>query len=293
MCCSPRHRRRRTPGEPRRARSSGADRRNERATAAGSSCRGATGPGGHRRPVGHGARRRRARQATVLAVDGAGSGDGHTHWAGTRASASTQCRAVSAAARCGSTEARSTTCVMSRRLDRRARAGRGRTGVGLCRRRGQPSDRPRRAAPVGYPASHGVGPGIPAARHSVPGVTLATPNGAEAQWFSGLRAAPLDLLATRLRDQWQASAVAVTDGGTGVFHSSPAAHRRSSHPRRSTTEATPAAPVTGSPALRPPNSPGATARSAVESAVADTAGLASPARRCQRADAHRGRRTRK
>jgi len=51
----------------------------------------------------------------------------------------------------------------------------------------------------------------------VPGVTLATPNRSEARHFGADPAAPLDVLAARLRDQWQAWAVAVTDGGNGVF----------------------------------------------------------------------------
>ncbi|TDO47973.1 rfaE bifunctional protein kinase chain/domain/rfaE bifunctional protein nucleotidyltransferase chain/domain [Kribbella sp. VKM Ac-2527] len=51
----------------------------------------------------------------------------------------------------------------------------------------------------------------------VPGLTLATPNRAEARHFSGNPSAPLDVLAAELRDRWQAWAVAVTDGGAGVF----------------------------------------------------------------------------
>jgi rfaE bifunctional protein kinase chain/domain len=56
----------------------------------------------------------------------------------------------------------------------------------------------------------------PRGAEPVPGVTLATPNRAEACQFA-TSAAPLDRLATELRDRWQAWAVAVTDGGNGVF----------------------------------------------------------------------------
>ena len=106
----------------------------------------------------------------------------------------------------------------------------------------------------------------------VPGVTLATPNRAEANRFSGLPAAPLDLLATRLRDQWQASAVAVTDGGRGVFTAAggappfftpaPFNHGGDTCGAGDRFAGTAAAELGA----------GATARSAVESAVADTAG---------------------
>jgi D-beta-D-heptose 7-phosphate kinase / D-beta-D-heptose 1-phosphate adenosyltransferase len=51
----------------------------------------------------------------------------------------------------------------------------------------------------------------------VPGLTLVTPNTAEARTLCSNPCEPLDELAERLRDQWQAWAVAVTDGARGVF----------------------------------------------------------------------------
>jgi D-beta-D-heptose 7-phosphate kinase/D-beta-D-heptose 1-phosphate adenosyltransferase len=51
----------------------------------------------------------------------------------------------------------------------------------------------------------------------VPGLTLVTPNTSEARGFCSAPNGPVDELAGRLRDQWQAWAVAVTDGARGVF----------------------------------------------------------------------------
>ena len=52
----------------------------------------------------------------------------------------------------------------------------------------------------------------------VPGVTLATPNRAEALRFAGAGPAdPLDRVVGDLRSRWQCWAVAVTDGANGVF----------------------------------------------------------------------------
>ena len=51
----------------------------------------------------------------------------------------------------------------------------------------------------------------------VPGVTLATPNRAEAAQFCGGATADLDRVATELRSRWESWAVAVTDGANGVF----------------------------------------------------------------------------
>jgi len=55
----------------------------------------------------------------------------------------------------------------------------------------------------------------PRGAEPVPGLTLATPNRAEALHFGG--AEPLDRVVSRLRDQWQSWAVTVTDGGNGAF----------------------------------------------------------------------------
>ncbi|TDD23749.1 bifunctional heptose 7-phosphate kinase/heptose 1-phosphate adenyltransferase [Kribbella turkmenica] len=57
----------------------------------------------------------------------------------------------------------------------------------------------------------------PRGAEPVPGLCLVTPNKAEARQFARLPAGPPDELAERLRDQWQAWAVAVTDGAAGVF----------------------------------------------------------------------------
>jgi rfaE bifunctional protein nucleotidyltransferase chain/domain/rfaE bifunctional protein kinase chain/domain len=51
----------------------------------------------------------------------------------------------------------------------------------------------------------------------VPGLTLVTPNASEARALCSSPPGPLDQVAERLRDQWQAWAVAVTDGARGVF----------------------------------------------------------------------------
>jgi D-beta-D-heptose 7-phosphate kinase/D-beta-D-heptose 1-phosphate adenosyltransferase len=51
----------------------------------------------------------------------------------------------------------------------------------------------------------------------VPGVTVATPNRAEAAAATGAADAPPDRSAVVLRQAWRARAVAVTDGPTGVF----------------------------------------------------------------------------
>jgi D-beta-D-heptose 7-phosphate kinase / D-beta-D-heptose 1-phosphate adenosyltransferase len=51
----------------------------------------------------------------------------------------------------------------------------------------------------------------------VPGVTVATPNRAEAAAAAGAGDAPPDRSAAVLRQAWRARAVAVTDGSTGVF----------------------------------------------------------------------------
>ncbi|MFC0627521.1 PfkB family carbohydrate kinase [Kribbella deserti] len=65
-------------------------------------------------------------------------------------------------------------------------------------------------AMVWDPHPRGIGP--------VPGVTLATPNRAEAMHFAEAGPKdPLDLVATELCARWEAWAVAVTDGGNGVF----------------------------------------------------------------------------
>ncbi|WP_433158474.1 PfkB family carbohydrate kinase [Kribbella sp. CA-247076] len=60
----------------------------------------------------------------------------------------------------------------------------------------------------------------PRGAEPVPGLCLVTPNKAEARQFSQLPTGSLDQLAEHLRDQWQAWAVAVTDGAAGVFLSS-------------------------------------------------------------------------
>jgi rfaE bifunctional protein nucleotidyltransferase chain/domain/rfaE bifunctional protein kinase chain/domain len=57
----------------------------------------------------------------------------------------------------------------------------------------------------------------PRGAEPVLGVTLATPNRSEAQQFCPAGPPELDRLATELRDQWQAWAVVITDGGNGVF----------------------------------------------------------------------------
>jgi D-beta-D-heptose 7-phosphate kinase / D-beta-D-heptose 1-phosphate adenosyltransferase len=105
----------------------------------------------------------------------------------------------------------------------------------------------------------------------VPGVTLATPNRAEACHFTG-STGPLDQLATQLRDRWQAWAVAVTDGGKGVFTAAggapasftptPFNHRGDACGAGDRFAGTVAAEL-GS---------GATARAAIDAAVVDTAG---------------------
>ena len=105
----------------------------------------------------------------------------------------------------------------------------------------------------------------------VPGLTLATPNRTEAHQFSGDPSAPLDLLAAKLRDQWQAWAVAVTDGGAGVFTAAggtapiftptPFNHAGDSCGAGDRFAGTAAAKLGA----------GATVRSAVEAAVVDTA----------------------
>jgi rfaE bifunctional protein nucleotidyltransferase chain/domain/rfaE bifunctional protein kinase chain/domain len=51
----------------------------------------------------------------------------------------------------------------------------------------------------------------------VPGLTLVTPNTSEARGLCTDPVGAVDELAARLRDQWQAWAVAVTDGARGVF----------------------------------------------------------------------------
>jgi rfaE bifunctional protein nucleotidyltransferase chain/domain/rfaE bifunctional protein kinase chain/domain len=111
----------------------------------------------------------------------------------------------------------------------------------------------------------------PRGAEPVPGVTLATPNRAEACQFA-TSAAPLDRLATELRDRWQAWAVAVTDGGNGVFTAAggapamftpaPFNHRGDACGAGDRFAGTAAAEL-GS---------GATTRAAIEAAVVDTAG---------------------
>lgn len=54
----------------------------------------------------------------------------------------------------------------------------------------------------------------------VPGLTLVTPNASEARALCPDPCEPLDELAGQLRDHWQAWAVAVTDGPSGVFTAS-------------------------------------------------------------------------
>ena len=105
----------------------------------------------------------------------------------------------------------------------------------------------------------------------VPGLTLATPNRAEARQFAGDPSAPPDVLAGKLRDQWQAWAVAVTDGDNGVFTSAggtppfftpaPFSHAGDACGAGDRFAGTAAAELGA----------GATARSAVEAAVEDTA----------------------
>jgi D-beta-D-heptose 7-phosphate kinase/D-beta-D-heptose 1-phosphate adenosyltransferase len=60
----------------------------------------------------------------------------------------------------------------------------------------------------------------PRGAQPVPGLCLVTPNKAEARQFSQIPTGSPDQLAARLRDQWRAWAVAVTDGSAGVFLSS-------------------------------------------------------------------------
>ena len=106
----------------------------------------------------------------------------------------------------------------------------------------------------------------------LPGLTLATPNKAEARLFGNDPSAPLDLLAAKLRDQWQTWAVAVTDGGTGVFTAAgsstppfftpaPFKHGGDTCGAGDRFAGTAAAELGA----------GATARSAIEAAVEDTA----------------------
>ena len=81
---------------------------------------------------------------------------------------------------------------------------------------------------VGHPAVHAVltrwasrRPMIwdphPRGAEPVPGLTLVTPNKAEAVQFGTAGPEHLDQLAIELRDRWRAWAVAVTDGANGVF----------------------------------------------------------------------------
>jgi rfaE bifunctional protein nucleotidyltransferase chain/domain/rfaE bifunctional protein kinase chain/domain len=110
----------------------------------------------------------------------------------------------------------------------------------------------------------------PRGAQPVPGVTLATPNRSEARHFCDTAGEP-DQLVVRLRDQWQAWAVAVTDGGNGVFTAAgggpatftptPFDHRGDACGAGDRFAGTVAAAL-GS---------GATARDAVERAVSDTA----------------------
>jgi rfaE bifunctional protein nucleotidyltransferase chain/domain/rfaE bifunctional protein kinase chain/domain len=105
----------------------------------------------------------------------------------------------------------------------------------------------------------------------VPGVTLATPNRSEAQRFCPDGSAELDRLAASLRDRWQSWAVAVTDGGKGVFTAAgggptlftptPFEHRGDACGAGDRFAGTVAAQLGA----------GATARDAVETAVQDTA----------------------
>ncbi|MDX6247964.1 MAG: D-beta-D-heptose 7-phosphate kinase / D-beta-D-heptose 1-phosphate adenosyltransferase [Kribbellaceae bacterium] len=105
----------------------------------------------------------------------------------------------------------------------------------------------------------------------VPGVTLATPNRSEAQWFCPDGSSDLDRLAADLRDRWQSWAVAVTDGGKGVFTSAgggptlftptPFEHRGDACGAGDRFAGTVAAHLGA----------GATARDAVDTAVQDTA----------------------
>jgi D-beta-D-heptose 7-phosphate kinase/D-beta-D-heptose 1-phosphate adenosyltransferase len=110
----------------------------------------------------------------------------------------------------------------------------------------------------------------PRGAEPVPGVTLATPNRAEARHFCDVPGEP-DEQVVRLRDQWQAWAVAVTDGGKGVFTAAgggpamftpaPFDHHGDACGAGDRFAGTVAAELGA----------GATARAAVESAVADTA----------------------
>jgi D-beta-D-heptose 7-phosphate kinase/D-beta-D-heptose 1-phosphate adenosyltransferase len=110
----------------------------------------------------------------------------------------------------------------------------------------------------------------PRGAEPVPGVTLATPNLSEARHFCDVPGEP-DQLVVRLREQWQAWAVAVTDGSKGVFTAAgggpslftppPFEHHGDSCGAGDRFAGTVAAEL-GS---------GATARDAVERAVDDTA----------------------
>jgi D-beta-D-heptose 7-phosphate kinase / D-beta-D-heptose 1-phosphate adenosyltransferase len=57
----------------------------------------------------------------------------------------------------------------------------------------------------------------PLGAEPVPGVTLATPNRSEAVGFCGGTTTDLDRVAAELQNRWESWAVAVTDGGNGVF----------------------------------------------------------------------------
>lgn len=111
----------------------------------------------------------------------------------------------------------------------------------------------------------------PRGAEPVPGVTLATPNRAEAALFAG-KTAPLDELASELRDRWQAWAVAVTDGGTGVFTAAGGAPTLfTPTPFNHAGDACGAGDRFAGTAAAELGA-GATARAAIEAAVDDTAG---------------------
>jgi rfaE bifunctional protein nucleotidyltransferase chain/domain/rfaE bifunctional protein kinase chain/domain len=104
----------------------------------------------------------------------------------------------------------------------------------------------------------------------VPGLTLVTPNRAEAEGFGG-NSEPIDRLAVRLCEGWQAWAVAITDGANGVFSTAgggttrftpaPFEYRGDSCGAGDRFAGTVAAQIGA----------GATARDAIEAAVTDTA----------------------